>query len=163
MKLRLSIRFFVYLGIAVAIMVTAFLFSSQPAPESDQASNGIIELLQRLFGPAILRIDPELLVVLVRKGAHFTEYLLLGLFLSLAGKEYRRCRDIRPVFPFRTALLCTGIAALYAVTDELHQMLVPLRSGQLSDVCLDAAGAFLGALLVFLFSRAASCRIAKEC
>ena len=36
------------------------------------------------------------------------------------------------------------IAALYAATDEIHQLLVPGRSGQLSDVILDSAGALAG-------------------
>lgn len=36
------------------------------------------------------------------------------------------------------------IAALYAASDEIHQLLVPGRSGQLSDVILDSAGALAG-------------------
>ena len=36
------------------------------------------------------------------------------------------------------------IAALYAAYDEIHQLLVPGRSGQLSDVILDSAGALAG-------------------
>ena len=36
------------------------------------------------------------------------------------------------------------IAALYAASDEIHQLFVPGRSGQLSDVILDSAGALEG-------------------
>ena len=36
------------------------------------------------------------------------------------------------------------IAALYAASDEIHQLFVPGRSGQLSDVILDSAGALAG-------------------
>ena len=36
------------------------------------------------------------------------------------------------------------ISALYAASDEIHQLFVPGRSGQLSDVILDSAGALAG-------------------
>ena len=36
------------------------------------------------------------------------------------------------------------IAALYAASDEIHQLFVPGRGGQLSDVILDSAGALAG-------------------
>ena len=36
------------------------------------------------------------------------------------------------------------IAALYAASDEIHQLFVPGRSGQLSDVILDSAGTLAG-------------------
>ncbi|MFR1872919.1 MAG: VanZ family protein [Coprococcus sp.] len=38
-------------------------------------------------------------------------------------------------------------AALYAVTDEIHQLFVPGRSGQITDVILDSCGGLIGAVL----------------
>ena len=46
---------------------------------------------------------------------------------------------------------CAGdmlTAALYAATDEVHQLFVPGRSGQVSDVLLDSAGAIAGLALL---------------
>ena len=40
------------------------------------------------------------------------------------------------------------IAAAYAATDEFHQLFVPGRSGQISDVVLDSAGALAGLLIL---------------
>ena len=37
--------------------------------------------------------------------------------------------------------------ALYAVTDEIHQLFVPGRSGQITDVILDSCGGLIGAVL----------------
>jgi VanZ family protein len=42
------------------------------------------------------------------------------------------------------AVVAVAIATLYGVTDELHQSLVPERSGNALDVGFDAVGAVLG-------------------
>ena len=39
------------------------------------------------------------------------------------------------------------LATLYAVTDELHQYFVPDRACAFTDVCIDSAGAAMGALI----------------
>ena len=46
-------------------------------------------------------------------------------------------------------IFATAVAAF----DEVHQVFVPGRAGMVSDVFLDAAGAFVGVLLVTLVSR----------
>lgn len=51
-------------------------------------------------------------------------------------------------------LLQPGLTgALYAASDEFHQLFVPGRSGQISDVLLDSAGVCFGVLLGMLFWR----------
>lgn len=66
--------------------------------------------------------------LLVKKLAHLTAYALLMLFSYTA------------VGRWRTAFLIT---ILYAISDELHQTLVPTRHGTLADVLIDTAGAAL--------------------
>lgn len=68
----------------------------------------------------------------LRKGAHVTEYAILGLLL------YRALE--------REALaLAAGIA--YAATDELHQHFVSGRHASPVDVAIDAVGVSLGMLV----------------
>jgi len=68
----------------------------------------------------------------LRKGAHITEYAILGLLL------YRALE--------REALaLAVGIA--YAATDELHQHFVSGRHASPVDVAIDAVGVSLGMLV----------------
>jgi len=79
---------------------------------------------------------------LTRKPAHIIEYaLLFGLiWRALQGSLVATVRTLyfsAAVFTF-----------LYAVTDEIHQMLVPSREGKLYDLGFDLLGIFLGAVLL---------------
>jgi VanZ family protein len=68
----------------------------------------------------------------LRKGAHITEYAILGALLYRAlGVE--------------TLALAIGIA--YAATDELHQHFVRGRHASPIDVAIDAVGLSLGMLV----------------
>jgi VanZ family protein len=75
----------------------------------------------------------------MRKCAHVAEYAVLAYlwFRSLR----LRAGTIRARLSWSVLL-----SVLYAVTDELHQALIPERLGTWSDVVFDAAGA-LGAAL----------------
>jgi len=69
---------------------------------------------------------------ILRKGAHITEYAVLGALLYRAlGRE--------------APSLAAGIA--YAGTDELHQHFVRGRHGAPVDVAIDAIGIALGMLV----------------
>ncbi len=68
----------------------------------------------------------------LRKGAHITEYAVLGALL------YRALEREAPA-------LAAGIA--YASTDELHQHFVQGRHASPVDVAIDAVGVALGMLL----------------
>lgn len=69
---------------------------------------------------------------ILRKGAHLTEYAVLGALLYRAlGRE--------------APALTAGIA--YAATDEFHQHFVRGRHASPVDVAIDAVGVSLGMLL----------------
>ncbi|MEK6275479.1 MAG: VanZ family protein [Actinomycetota bacterium] len=69
---------------------------------------------------------------MLRKGAHLTEYAILGaLLLRALGSE----------------VLAVAAGVAYAATDELHQHFVRGRHGAPLDVVIDAVGITLGVLL----------------
>ena len=85
----------------------------------------------------------------LRKIAHMTEYAILAVLFLGNFFQY-------PSTYKRKYLLAWICAAGYAATDEFHQLFVEGRSGQVSDVCIDSAGAFFGlcavCVLLKLFS-----------
>jgi VanZ family protein len=75
----------------------------------------------------------------LRKGAHITEYAILGALLFRAlGREL--------------PALAVGIA--YAATDEVHQHFVSGRHSSPFDVAFDASGLALGLLVLLSFETA---------
>lgn len=130
-------------------MIFIFVMSSF-GPDSSNAQSGSIVQVISHFLPKSNAYD---LVFLVRKTAHFIEYAILGLLFYLNIKSFTS--DSNHIEHPRQALASIPIlavlaSALYACTDEFHQLFVPGRSGQLFDVFVDTLGALTGILLVIL-------------
>jgi VanZ family protein len=116
----------------------------------------------RIIGPVVRWLIPDIsdravgqIVFTVRKAAHVTEYAILAVLFwwarrnSIAvvgGVSERRWR-------WSEALLALVVVALYATTDEIHQLFVPTREGRIGDVMLDSAGAALGLLGIWVAGR----------
>ena len=80
----------------------------------------------------------------VRKTAHFSEYFLLALCVSLPLYVY----GVRGFWIMLIAgILCIGFAGL----DEIHQMYVDGRVGSLKDVIIDSMGVISGILFIKIF------------
>ena len=131
------------LVITILIMAFIFLQSALPADLSKEESNLIVQALIEF-----LHVDPKVLSFAVRKCAHFTEYLLLGLSLFATVREYDPVRLEGGERLRRTALLSWGIGALYALTDEAHQAFVPGRSCEIRDMLIDSCGVAAGVLIM---------------
>jgi hypothetical protein len=84
------------------------------------------------------------------KLAHATEYLGLGVFLTVA---YRGSLSGRPRLGLTLALaIATGLAI--AVADEAYQLTVPGRAVEFYDWVADATGVVLGsAAMTFAYAR----------
>ena len=138
--------------LVLSLMLMIFCFSAQPADKSDETSGYFVSLIVTLLSPDYESLDPDAKAALenrvsflARKTAHFTEYTLLGFALMLHAAALQE--KIRIPFPGSTAFI---IGSLYSVSDELHQVFVPGRSGEGKDVLLDSAGVLLGVLLLRL-------------
>ena len=80
----------------------------------------------------------DLLDIIVKKLGHALGYALLAVVL---------CRALQPKGPLKRSRvnIALALALLYAVSDEVHQALVPGRTPSAVDVGIDFAGALAGA------------------
>lgn len=127
-------------------MGVIFFFSSQNGEESSNLSGGITKFLAHLIQPGMdqwaeVRQQEflEQLSFWIRKGAHFSEYAVLGFLLMGFARTFVWKGWVR-------FGICWGIGTLYAVSDEFHQTFSDGRSPQIRDVCIDSAGVLFGIL-----------------
>ena len=130
-----------------------FIFSNSMAvAQVSSASSGrVLTLLQgalrRLGHPALAQ---RLTQHVVRKMAHFCEYLLEGFLLMLCMRVYSR-------HPLRHIAVPMLGGVLTALTDETIQLYSPGRSSQVTDVWLDSVGVLAGILAALVLM--ALCRL----
>lgn len=120
-------------------MLLIFLMSSFDATDSSNQSNFIVNIISN-----ILNIEnARLLSFIIRKLAHFTEYLILGfLTINMLNKN-----DIS-----RKYLISILICIIYATSDEIHQIFVPGRAYQIRDILIDSIGSITGVYLYKLIN-----------
>lgn len=135
------------------IMVFIFVQSALPSDLSSAESGVIVAWIIKTF-QNIIRIDRETLVVIVRKGAHFSEYAVLGCSLVAAVGEWKRDEgNIITHDGLSNLLPAWVIGTLYAVTDEFHQRFVSGRSCELRDMMIDSCGVICGALAAIVVTK----------
>ncbi len=134
----------------IAWMGLIFYMSSQQGGESSGLSNKIVSKLFSLFPFLGDPNDKEAEIFLtfsliVRKTAHFTEYLILAVLAFFFISSY--------YVNVGAYLFSWAFATIYAITDEIHQGFVAGRVSAALDVCVDSAGALFGVYLCYLVMR----------
>lgn len=122
-------------------MVFIFYMSSRTGNESTEQSSIISTFLTNLLekvrqdGTQETERLNAVLETVIRKAAHMVEYAILFLLSYLAMVKISKSEN--RIYNKLTAAL---ISLLYACTDEMHQLLVPGRSGKMRDVAIDMIG-----------------------
>lgn len=132
----------VYTLLTVGVTVFIFTNSLQGGEASGLRSVMVTEWLNRLIG--YLGIDYRFTVYAVRKLAHLTEFMLLGLFLTLTLRVYTRS-----LMPHISWPLFAGLFT--AVCDETIQLFG--RGPSLHDVWIDFAGFVIGLCIALFLMR----------
>ncbi len=147
-----KLSWIILFGLMVLLTASAiYLFSAQDGLASSRTSGSLTLLLVRAFRPDYDSLDAARRQALfdawhnaVRTFAHCAEYTVLGVFLLLFFHALQ-CRLKAP--------LSWLAGALYACTDEWHQMFVGQRAASWQDVGINSAGVLLGVLLALLILR----------
>jgi VanZ family protein len=91
--------------------------------------------------PVLVEIDDEVSEKFFYKLAHVGAYAVLAWLWWRALAPQRQGS-------WPLLLAAAGLATLYGVSDEVHQLFVPGRHGRVADVLFDASGAILMILLL---------------
>ena len=121
-----------------------------PAPVRDLRSpfwlwGPVLLQMALIFGASSISNLGELPGGMSDKSGHSIGYALLGglLLRALAGGRLSG-------ITWRVVLAAIGLATLYGVSDEVHQMFVPGRTSDRYDVLADAIGATIAVVGAWL-------------
>lgn len=121
----------------VLIIAFIWLHSMVPGSESSAESGFFLSLIESVIGNGIITEH------LLRKAAHFAEYMLLGI---------AACYDTRRLGAkgFLSAVLPMYVCLFTAVADESIQLFSAGRSSMITDVWIDHSGSLTGIAIVFI-------------
>ena len=149
--------------LTVSWMVVIFLFSCENAFESAKTSGSTIRFFLNIFYPDFKALAEsvqaeiiESFQYIVRKIAHFTIYMILGVLTFLSVVTYKNI-----ALKFRLGINLS-VCLLYAVSDEIHQLFVPGRVGHINDVFIDFSGAVIGTAILLLVVKFSKSRFIKN-
>jgi VanZ family protein len=128
---------------ALVWAVVIFQFSTDRF--SSEHTAGIVLTVLRIVLRHASETTLDTLHHVVRKGAHFVEYFIFGLLLLYGARGPERG------WKLRWALTALAIAAVYAASDEFHQVFVPSRGASVWDALLDTASACVAQLAAWQF------------
>ena len=138
----------------IALYMVIFSFSAQDAEQSGSLSRIVsgkwMEIVRTLsnrqWSREVMEKWTDYFEHPIRKLAHFTEYACMGILVYVLWSQWMKRR--------RNLYLLTIVwVALSAAADEIHQLFVPGRDGNLADVCLDTCGGAAGMLFCVLMGK----------
>ena len=148
----------IFLILTIATFITIFIFSDQNGEESGTTSRGFTRAIIEAF-PMTKHLDEGRKVELIentqtviRKLAHFSIYTVVGINLMGFVNTYDKLKQKDKI------LITILVGAVYAISDEFHQMFSGGRTPAIGDVCIDTLGVLFG---LMIFSMVNKIRLSK--
>ena len=118
----------------ITIMIIIFIFSHDSGSTSTIKSNIFVDRFYNIFN---FNINRRLLTKIIRKSAHISLYALLGFSVSNYLIDFNKKIYINSIF----------FILIYSISDEVHQLFIPNRSGSIIDILIDLIGGIIGIIL----------------
>lgn len=139
----------VYKIISIVLVVLwcilVFYLSAEVADDSSETSGSVIKYILKIIFGNIDQITLESITNnvqgIVRKIAHFVLYTLGGILIYNMVQYFLFSKK-------QIVILSWLLGICYAFTDEVHQLFVVGRSGELRDVCIDSLGVIFGICII---------------
>ena len=145
-----QIGFSVFALLSIAVMIIIFVFSSQKAEDSAALSGEFGGFLEKMLSGLEWLLGKNLLLWIkayLRKIAHFVLYTLLGAFVMAAMLNTKIEKTAIKV------VICAATGLAYSISDEIHQLFVEGRSGEVRDVLLDFSGVLSGVVITLVLCK----------
>lgn len=138
-----QIKKYVLLFLTLLWISIIFYMSAKPGEESAKISLKIVDIIVKEL--KLTDGQADTVHFLVRKSAHFTEYFILSLIITLTYNEfYNKKLNLSFIL-----LICI----LVATSDEYLQSFIQGRGSQVRDVLIDFSGSLIQ-LLMFISIKA---------
>ncbi len=134
-------------GILIVLLLGTFFIIFQFSSQDGEKSSGLSTKVTKIFLKQ-KEADSNYETIkktekIIRKTAHFLIYTVVG-FLGMALLHTYEINENKKFF------ISLDIGVLYAISDEIHQLFVPGRSAQVTDVMIDTMGVTLGIILLVI-------------
>jgi VanZ family protein len=141
----------VYVWLPVLLAVGVIAAESTSTFSAQNTSGWLRPVFEHVFGH-FQDASWELLHHYIRKTGHFVGYGLVDLSFLRAWLYSLVKERPKPLLTWRleSCVLAVLSTAIVASCDEIHQTMLPSRTGKLSDVLLDSCGAITMCLAVWL-------------
>ncbi len=124
--------------ILVALMACFIFYMSAKSGEQLDCGSGFFSTVKAWLSSTVAKWAGH--DVDVSPIGHFTEFFLLGATLLNALHFHMPLR--------KSGLFAVGIASLYGITDEIHQIFVPMRACDPIDWIVDTCAALCAVLII---------------
>ncbi len=130
-------------------MISVFCLSNQTSNSSGKLSEGITEKIIKCFHITdnMSKESSEQFLEnadkVIRKLAHYSLYTLGGILILLHINLYKMKIN-------KKIIISWLIGTTYAVTDEIHQLFILGRSGEIRDMYIDSLGVITGIIIILI-------------
>ena len=141
-----------YVVILIVWVIFIFMMSHMNASSSSDLSTSFTNKVLEVFNITDNMDEDnktiliENLQFLIRKTAHFTIYLIMGILFGLFYTTFNLNLILVFVLSVISGTMC-------AVLDEFHQLFINGRAGMITDVLLDSSGVIVGSIIIIGFSK----------
>lgn len=148
----MQIKKIIYNTLLIIWMVIIFMFSNQNAKTSqatsDKIASDIVDTVEIVSKKDIPDGNKKKFIsdtrFIIRKTAHFTLYLVLGILAHLVFSSYNVSKPV-----IYSIIFCL----LYACSDEVHQIFSDGRTAKLMDIFIDTCGGIVGNFICHIIKK----------
>ena len=142
----------IYTTLLVIWMIVIFMFSNDSGTsslsKSDRVARNTINTVSKITKKKYTESKKDKIIkntrFIIRKTAHFTLYFILGVLVYLTFRSYGISNR---VFIY-SILFCL----VYAISDEIHQLISSDRTARVLDVLIDTSGSIVSNFIIYMIN-----------